>query len=186
MVKSISTLIITFQIIYMVMSGCGPSIKIGYDYDTEKDFASYETYDYLTTPDNTQMKELVLKRIKQALDRELSARGLKYSEDQPDLLIAMHSNVQSNLAVTGWGYSYGPYTVYWSSWGYHGAYGLQTREYNKGTLIVDFVDAKSREMVWRGIAQSALPEIPRSEQIEKIVNEAVSGIMKNYPPTVKK
>jgi len=52
---------------------------------------------------------------------------------------------------------------------------------------VDFVDASTREKVWRGVARGALPEIPRSEQVEKIVNKAVSGMMKNYrPPSGKK
>lgn len=161
---------------------CGPSIKAGYDYDTEENFARFKTYDYLTHPENTQMSELVLKRVKQAIDRELAPKGLTKSSDNPDLLIAIHSNVRSQVQVGNWGYSYSPTVVYWSSYGYYGVYGLQTREFQKGTLVVDMVESKAKEMIWRGVAEGSLPDIPRSDRIEQLVNKAVKEMMKNYPP----
>jgi hypothetical protein len=47
---------------------------------------------------------------------------------------------------------------------------------------VDFVDAKEKEMVWRGVADGSIPEIPQSTKIDRIVGEAVKRMMKNYPP----
>ena len=164
------------------MINCGPSIKAGYDYDTKENFARFKTYDYLTQPENTQMSELVLKRVKQAVDREMESKGLTKSSENPDLLIAIHTKVSSKVQVGTWGYSYSPTVVYWSSYGYSGTYGLQYREFQKGTLVVDIVESKAKEMIWRGVAEGSLPDIPRSEQIEKIVNKAVKEMMKNYPP----
>jgi hypothetical protein len=170
----------------ILIINCGPSIKAGYDYDTEENFARFKTYDYLTQPENTQMSELVLKRVKQAIDNELEMKGLNQMSENPDLLIAIHTNVRSKVQVGTWGYSYSPYVVYWSSYGYYGTYGLQTREFQKGTLVVDFVESGAREMIWRGVAEGSIPEIPRSEQIEKLVNKAVKEMMKNYPPPLPK
>jgi hypothetical protein len=41
-------------------------------------------------------------------------------------------------------------------------------------------------MVWRGVGEGALPDVPRSDQIDKIVNKAVKEIMKKYPPPAEK
>lgn len=166
--------------------GCGPSIKVGYDYDTEKSFPEFKTFDFLTNPDNSQMNILALKRAKQAVIRELEPKGLLQSTENPDLLIAIHTNVRSKVQIASYGYYYAPYAVYWSSYGYYGAYNVEVREFQKGTLVLDFVDSKNKQMVWRGVGEGALPEVPRSEQIEKIINKAVKEIMKNYPPPEKK
>ncbi|UCF65414.1 MAG: DUF4136 domain-containing protein [bacterium] len=165
---------------------CAPAIKAGYDFDTEEDFTRFNTYSYLTHPENTQMSELVLRRVKQAIDRELTPKGLTMVSENPDIQIAIHTNVRSKVQLSTWGYSYSPYVVYWSSYGYFGTYGLEVREYQKGTLIVDFIDAQEKQMIWRGVAEGSLPDIPRSEQIEKIVNKAVKKMMKNYPPPPRK
>jgi len=166
--------------------GCGPSIKVGYDYDTDKNFTSFRTFDFLTHPDNSQMNELALKRVKQALTRELSPKGMAPSTENPDLLIAIHTNVRTKVQIASYGYYYAPYTVYWSSYGYYGAYNIETREFKKGTLVLDFIDSKSKQMVWRGVGEGALPDVPRSDQIDKIVNKVVKEIMKKYPPPADK
>jgi len=173
---------VVFLAANLFLIGCGPSIKVGYDYDTEKNFSEYKTYDFLTNPDNTQMKELTLKRVKQAIIRELSPKGLVQSTENPDLLIAIHTDIRSKAQIATYGYYYSPYAVYWSSYGYYGAYNVEVREFQKGTLVLDFVDSKSKLMVWQGVGEGALPEIPRTEQIEKIVNKAVKEIIKKYPP----
>jgi len=178
--------IIIIIIFSLALMQCAPSIKAGYDYDTEVEFSRYKTYDYLTHPENTQMSELVLKRVKQAIARELTPKGLTQVAENPDVQIAIHTNVRSKVQLSTWGYSYSPYVVYWSSYGYFGTYGLEVREYQKGTLIVDFIDAQEKQMIWRGVAEGSLPDIPRSEQIEKIVNKAVKAMMKNYPPPPRK
>lgn len=177
-----SMLFLSCIAVFYIIVGCGPSIRTGYDYDVEKDFSVFKTYDFLTQPENTQMSELVLKRVKQAIQRELAPKGLVQTSENPDLLIAIHTQVRSKVNVTTYGYYYAPYTVYWGSYGYYGNYGLDVREYRKGTLLLDFVDARSKQMIWRGAAEGVLPEIPRYEQIEKLVNSAVKSVMKYYPP----
>ena len=164
---------------------CSPTIKTGYDYDTKEDFARFKTFDYLTFPDNSQMNEFVLKRTKYYLNQELDSKGLQQSSENPELLIAIHTRVRSKVQVANMGYAYAPQMRYWSSYGYFGTYGWEVREYQKGTLVVDFVDAQEKEMVWRGVADGSIPEIPQTEKIERIVKQAVKEMMKNYPPPAR-
>lgn len=51
-----------------------------------------------------------------------------------------------------------------------------------GTLVVDVVDARTDELVWRGWAEGALWELPRPEQLDKYVAEVVAKLMKRFPP----
>lgn len=183
MPRFIIVLLLFVLIVFSV--SCSPTIKAGYDYDTKEDFTRFRTFDYLTFPDNSQMNEFVLKRTKAYLNQELKNKGMQQSSQNPDLLIAIHTQVRSKVQVGTLGYSYGPQVVYWSSYGYFGTYGWEVREYRKGTLVVDFVDAQQKEMVWRGVADGSIPEIPQTEKIDKIVNQAVKEMMKYYPPPAR-
>lgn len=176
-------ILVLFSLVWIIsFISCGPTMKAGYDYDTEKDFTRFKTYDYLTFPDNSQMNEFVLKRTKAYLKEELSSKGLQQASENPDLLIAIHTRVRSKVQVGNMGYAYAPQMRYWSSYGYFGTYGWEVREYQKGTLVVDFVDAHQKEMVWRGVADGSIPEIPQTEKIDRLVKQAVNEMMKYYPP----
>jgi hypothetical protein len=60
--------------------------------------------------------------------------------------------------------------------------GTDTYEYEVGTLIIDFVDAKKKELIWRGIATGVVNPNITAEDIDRIV----AKIMENYPPVIKK
>ena len=65
----------------MILAGCSESI-IELDYDTEADFANLNTYGWLADSEISQENELAAKRIKNAVNRELAAKGLtKVSEN---------------------------------------------------------------------------------------------------------
>jgi hypothetical protein len=178
-------LVFILLLIGILLFSCGSSIKVGYDFNTKENFAGYKTFNFMEHPQNLQMREYVLSRIKHAITNELNQKGLKMSEEKPDLLIAIHTQVNTKVNISSWGYNYAPYVVYWGSYGYYGDYGITARQYNKGTLVVDLVEPKTKEMIWRGVAESALPETPRSEQLDKVISKAVEKMMKNYPPPPK-
>lgn len=98
----------------------------------------------------------------------------------PDFLIAQHIGRKDQVQVTSYGYGYG------SNIGYWGSGGVSTYEYEEGSLILDFVDAKSNEMIWRGVAKGDVNRVNTPEKSEKIIDEAVHDILINYPPKPKK
>ena len=161
---------------------CASKIKTDYHYNTEENFERFKTFDYLTFPENSQINEYVLKRTKVYLTRHLESKGMKQSTENPDLLIAILTRVRSSIQISSLGYSYAPQMVYWSSYGYYGTYGWEAREFQKGTLVIDFVDAQDKAMVWRGIADGSIPETPQSVKLDEIVEKAINSMMENYPP----
>jgi hypothetical protein len=73
-----------------------------------------------------------------------------------------------------------PYGGYWP--GYTQTYNV---EYQEGTLIIDILDAKSHELIWRGTGQDYVEEQQTPEQITEGINQAVEGIMADFPPGKK-
>jgi hypothetical protein len=85
--------------------------------------------------------------------------------------------IDQKIDVQDWGYSYPRYP-------YGGWYGGQVDvyQYNEGTLIVDIVDAKTNQLVWRGTATKTIDESASPEQREANLKEVVSRIFEKYPP----
>ena len=46
--------------------------------------------------------------------------------------------------------------------------------------------AKSKKMIWRGAAKAVVDPSNTPEKREKLINEAVNEILKNFPPKPKK
>lgn len=173
------------------------TVNITYDFDQEANFAGIKTYDWLPVPEKAYDNELIIKRIKHAVNRDLQAKGLQMTKDNPDIVIAIRGGKEKKVDVQEWGYGYDDRTHYDYNWGPHHPWeyrdpigrdrfeyrrGVDTYEYELGTLILDFVDAKKKELIWRGTATGVVDTSKTAEQI----NEVVGKILENYPPSRKK
>ncbi|MGD9346483.1 MAG: DUF4136 domain-containing protein [Candidatus Aminicenantes bacterium] len=155
------------------------SVSVRYDYERDVDFTQFKTFDFYPVPQELSTSELVLKRIGNAIAREMTTKGFTRSSDNPDLLIAAHTEVKDKVNVTSYGYGYAPYY----RWGYWGAPGnVDVRQYEEGSLIIDIVDNAEDELVWRGVASKSLPSNPTPEKIDKIIDQVVTKAMENFPP----
>ena len=81
-----------------------------------------------------------------------------------------------------WGYpgGYGGYG--WGGWGGMGMGSASTTvsEYTVGTLVVDIYAAKSKALIWRGVATDELKAKP--EKREKQLTKATDKLLKDFPP----
>ena len=163
------------------------SLDVYTDHDPAANFSNYHTYAWLpessgrAAPDISGMpSDLMEWRIRAAVDSQLGAKGLRKasSEERPDLMISDRVTQKEKVNATeggaGFGYGWGP----WSG-------GLSNpssdiRQYTEGTLVLDFIDAGSKRLVWRGIASDVVEEPGKSA--EKI-NQAVSKTLAKYPPS---
>jgi hypothetical protein len=115
--------------------------------------------------------------IREQIARDLEARGMRQvaGAQPPDFLVDFDYVAEDKLARARQGYG----------WGYHaGVYGGmsreggQVREYSEGTVIVDFIDTKTREIIWRGTAVSTIdrPENPRLDKLAKAVDKVMQRL----------
>jgi len=184
-VKVINTFLALFLMGLAV--GCSTIYGVQYDYDKNANFASLKTYDWLPIPEKTNIDSLIIERVKNAVNVGLQAKGLIVTSDSPDFLIATHLGQKEKVQVTDHGYGYGPYGGYRrGSWGGPwGPGGISTYQYQEGSLILDFVGANSKKLIWRGSAKAEVDNINTPEKSEKLINEAVQKILKNFPPHPK-
>ncbi|MFC3334100.1 DUF4136 domain-containing protein [Flavobacterium palustre] len=165
-----------------LLSSCS-SVRVYSDFDSRADFSQYKTYAFHKKGiDRVQISELDKKRILHAIDNELSKKGMSKSEN-PDLLINFFTKEREQLDVNqfnmGWGYGWG--------WGWNPfLWGGNTyvTSSTQGTLYIDLIDAKKKELIWQGEGIGTLTENRREK--ENQINEFVSKILAQFPPTEKK
>ena len=181
--KAINIFVVLFITTFTV--SCSSVYDVKYDYDKQANFKDVKTFDWLTVPEKPGINSLVVERVKDAVNAELKAKGLMMSSNNPDFLIAQHLGKKDKVHVTNMGYGYGSYGGYWGGhWGTGG--GVATYNYEEGSLILDFVDAKSKKLIWRGAANAEVQDLNTPEKSEKVINEVVKEILKNYPPSLSK
>ncbi|MDH3357369.1 MAG: DUF4136 domain-containing protein [Desulfobacteraceae bacterium] len=199
--KAINIFLFLF-IIYFTIS-CSTIYNVQYDYDINVNFARLKTYDWLPIHEEADISSLDTKRIRNSVNSQLKTKGLKITSDNPDFLIVVHVGKEQKLNITNWGYDYGPYGGYWGGygygpygrswrgyygpyWGYWGGYWEPGRvsiyEYEEGSLILDFVDAKTKELIWHGSAKAIVGNEKTPEERQKKIYETVQKILEKYPP----
>ena len=67
------------------------SITTQYDYERGEDFSRFKTYSFLPVPPELAQNKLVVKRIGQAIIKNLATKGLTRSDSNPDLNIAVYT-----------------------------------------------------------------------------------------------
>ena len=158
--------------------------KTTYDFDKTAPFTQFKTY---SMKDGTPTKNpLIDKRIVAAIEAQLAAKGFVRDDTAPDVFVLFHVALDEQQDITA--YSSGPmYGGY--GWGWGGGWGTTTtdvrvREIVVGTLAIDMVDAKEKEIAWRGLGTKEVDVNAKPEKRDKSIAKAVEKIFKNYPPKV--
>ena len=168
-----------------LLTSCN-SIKVTTDYDTKVDFKQYKTFAfYKPGIDKATISDLDKKRILRAIEAELLAQGFSKS-DNPDMLVSIFAKSREKVNVNqnnnfGYGYGWG-----WNPWMMGGINNnINVSQYTEGTLFVDFIDKKKKELIWQGIGTGAL-KIESREKKEARVKEFVKEIISRFPPGQEK
>ena len=173
---------VILMVVFVV--GCSTVYDVQFDYNTKTDFTNLKTYNWLPVPEKADIDSLDAMRVQKAVNTEMQAKGLRLTSGIPDFLIAEHLGKKDKVSVRDWGYTYGPYAGYWG--GYWGPGGVSTFQYEEGSLILDFVDPQTKELIWRGSAKAEVDDVRTPEKREALINEAVQKILKNFPPPSSK
>lgn len=157
------------------------------EWNTAYDFGSIKTFQWQDPP-GASLKDtdpFLHAHIINAIEYELTARGLTEVAENPDVFVTYAASTQTSVRLESdtFGYGFGSYGLgTWGRFGY--GYGFRrpigpavtttTRvvEVERGTLVVDIWAAASRELVWRGtvvgIAVAATPDRNR-RNVEKAI-----------------
>jgi len=170
----------------LVVCACS-GIQVNTDYNPEVDFSRYQTFAWAeragSGDDALIDNELVDRRFRRAVESELASRGLeRMRSGQPDLVVGYQLVLDNRVSYQTVN------TYYGSGWGYRGVYrgGMATsqttaREYTVGTLIIDFYDARERELVWRGSGEGKVNQARNPEESQERINQVVTRILRDFP-----
>ena len=133
------------------------------DFDPSANFASYKTY-YWEKSDPMPGNDILNGRIMADVDAAMARRGwMKASKGQADLAVVANVSTQQQQKLD----------TFYTGWGGWGPVETTVDTYLKGTLVVDLFDAKTKKLVWRGIAADTVSDNPakNAERVDKSVEK---------------
>jgi hypothetical protein len=107
--------------------------------------------------------------IREGVDRALRHRGLTRSDVEPDFWIDCYLVLEERETAP---HATAMTPLYWAAPG--------SSQYFRGTVVVDFLDPRTRDVFWRGTARTTLthPENPDPAQVAR----AVARLMDHVRP----
>ena len=164
------------------------SLSYKTDYDPAIDFSTYKTYMWYTgkmpADDALSANPLIKKRVEAGVDKALEAKGFTVgAEDAFDYVVIIHAGNKEKMQITNYGYSGYGYGRYGHGWGGYGGYSqTDVHQYDETTLVIDILDAKSKEMVWRGTATGIVKKYSDQEKMQEAINRVVEKMLTDFPP----
>lgn len=166
-----------------LLAGCAttdaPDMRV--DYDRNADFSVYRTFGFPkeTGTDRGGYSTLITSYFKSSVSTAMEARGYKYSEEKPDLLVNFYMNTRdrSELRPDPSGY-YGYRDGLYGGWPMYQQ--NRTFNYQVGTINLDIVDAAKKQLIWEGVSEGIVTEESLANPKVK-VNAVVTELMRRYP-----
>jgi hypothetical protein len=175
----------------------GAAAEVRVDFDRHQDFSQYRTFDVEVGPlvradgATDEQNTLADDRLRRAITRELTARGLEATSESADLIVRVtgRNAERTELLSSGFGhyptYWYRPVRlrngriVYLRSYSYwNGPFhdDVWTRRYLEGTLTVDVVDRETGRLLYRAEVNNEI-----GDNLEKYVSKSVDRAFKKFP-----
>jgi hypothetical protein len=151
------------------------SMTTAVDYDHTINWSQFHTFALAEgTKDPVTFTQ---KRIEDGITQQLTSKGWTVATSNPDILVYSHVVLSSEkqwnaTSMGGFGYR---------GWGGMGG-GMATATQTNipiGTIIVDMVNPKTHEMVWRGTAQD---QVSGTGADRGQIDQAMQKLFQNFPP----
>ncbi len=170
----------------MLSLGCMKSAaqKVKTDFDKAVDFSHFHTYSWRQhpalqkNPDFQEQFSVAIDLIRSAVNQNLRQRGFARVDQSPDFYITFFVTAKSmqdvrTISTGGW---YG-----WGGWWYPGWTEVMVSPYAEGTLVLDIVDASTKQLAWRAYCKDEIRDMKtRHEKIERTAKKA----LQRFPPKV--
>ncbi len=146
--------------------GC-TTVSVQTDYNRKIDFARYRIFRWIGARDRPKPPpEWLDKLVRAAAEQELLAKGYqKANGKEPDFLVAYDTALEERTVwqpvFSGTGMTVCPYT------------------FQEGTLLIDFVDVRSNQVVWRGCGVDVASG---RDDAQRRIPAAIKQILKGFPP----
>lgn len=165
--------------VFLVFVFCLPVLAqdVNYNAMPGTDFTKYKTYKWVAVEGATAPDQITDTNIKQAIDSELSGKGLtKTDGDTVDMWIGYQLAVNQEKQWTAYGGMGGV------RYGYSGMGTATSSTITVGTLVLNVYDPAAKQQIWVGSATKTLDPKADPEKRQKNLQKAMAKMLKNYPP----
>ena len=112
------------------------------DYDRDYRLSSIKTFQFAEPLGGNSLNE---KRLRTGFTDSFARIGIRQSDVDPDVIVVYYAGAVEKRRVVGYGGA--PF------WGPRRAW---TEDYVDGTAVVDFLDARTHQLIWRGKVTAAI------------------------------
>ena len=164
-----------------LFSGVVQAQKTSAAFDKNVDFTNYKTFAF---DKSGARNPFVNAMIIEAIERELTSRGLAKVNIDPDLKVVYLAATVPNLQVQNVPFYHVVNPAYS---GMVGSATMNMWDVTTGTLVIDLLDRKSDRVVFRGTITDVLQRAPSADlkadakTVAKPINKGVAKIFKKYP-----
>jgi Domain of unknown function (DUF4136) len=172
-------------VVILFSAVCGSAQKVSVGADPGVDLTRYKTYAW--TKGTVSANAIVTQLVVSSVDEQLAAKGIKKVDADPDLTVVVFGSTESDMHVSNPSWSPSLNSIATGV-----AVGSQSWLVTKGTLVVDLLDAKTKNSVWRGQATQTLDRGPTGDKVkdaktvEKPIRNAVKKMFKQFPHPSRK
>ncbi|MDY6799294.1 MAG: DUF4136 domain-containing protein [Pseudomonadota bacterium] len=167
----------------LLVSGCASDVVL--DYNASAGFDRYQSWAFAASGDKggPEIVSLDGTRVRAAVDRALKGHNMTQVEPgEADLLVNWRIVEEERLERQGVGLGLGFGSGHFG-WGI--ASSPPVRAIEEGKLVVELVDTRTNEVVWRATSRRYLNETQSPETRRKLIDEVVAEMFSRYPPEQK-
>ncbi len=168
-------------LLLILLSAAGTQAqKIQVGADPGVDVSKFKTYAW--EGKNVAANPLVGQAIINAVDRELAKKGLTKVESNAELTVVAVAATDTDLTM-----NYPSWSPGFNSIATGVVVGTTAWPVTKGTVVVDLVEPKTKNSVWRGQATDTLKQGPTGNAIkdakgvQKTIDKAIEKMFKKFP-----
>jgi len=160
----------------LLASGALSAQDIKTNYMPGTDFSKYHTYKWVTINNAEVADPIITQQIKDAIDSQLASKGMtKTDAETADMYVGIQTSIQQQQQWNAYGMGGG-----WRFGG--GMASAQSSTIQIGTLVVDFYDPATKQLIWRGLATKTLNPSKNAQTNQNRINQGVAKLLKNFPP----
>lgn len=173
-------------VLALAVAGCTSAIEVNTMVAPEANFTTQRTFRVLEAPvrrdgrpttgaDDPMVNNSIAHRaLRERITKAFTARGYALVENEPDLVIAFYASAREALDVSAWDYGY-PIRSRWP----RPAYQQVVTEVTEGSVVVDVIDPRTQELLWRGEGKTRLSDDP-AENVKELAR-AAEEVVKKFP-----
>ena len=179
--------ILPLVLLALLASACSTTPSIETDYNSAYDFGrarSFAIVEPATVSNSIAMSsnDILHNRISSAIRAALTARGFQVVEPaQADMLVSFLVTTENKTEIHEYNTGFA-YRSCWRCGSWMGASTIDVDQYTEGTLFVDFIDPKSKQLQWRGTVSKRLSKSRTMEERKQMVDEIVTSVIAKFPP----